>query len=183
MKVRKASCRRNYPLKRIFFFLFLKCFVICGFGQDLSTLSLQFGKGLRGFSAGNVGGILGNNVDHLRRINSYKEESAASLYELKLLIWFERNSDFREDDFLAKNVISKKAFFPLEDEKDNSASLQPAWINPDPGYLSYLCRKELEIEKKSPVAFWFQIGEDDPAFLRHKRGGAVSSFKLKFRIN
>lgn len=130
----------NYPLKSIFFFLFLKCFVIWGFAQDLSTFSLQLGRPSNPFSTA----------------------------------------------FLtpSPSVFSppKANLFPYEEKAMESTSLQPAWINPDPGYLSFLCRKELEIEQKSPIAFWFQIGENDPALVRHQRGGAVSSFKLKFRL-
>jgi hypothetical protein len=178
MKGRKASFRRNYPLKRVFFFVFLKCFVICGFAQDLSTFSLQFGQVKNGFSTANW--VLGKSIfrspdfgEDLNHIRAYKLNADSSLDGLASLIWFE-NSYLGEKGRIEENVFRVNP--------NNASSLQPAWINPDPGYLSYLCRKELEIEKKSPIPFWFQIGENDPALLRHQRGGAVSTVNLKFKL-
>ncbi len=140
MKVRKASFRRNYPIKSVFIFLFLKCFVIWGFAQDLSTFSLQLSRQKSPFSTAS----------------------------------FQRDASF----FPVQNTSPiKQLGLPLAQQ-----AYQPVFINPDPGYLSFLCRKELEIERRSPIAFWFQIGENDPAFLRHERGGAVTSIKLKFRF-
>lgn len=181
MKARKASFRRNYPLKRVFFFVFLKCFVICGFAQDLSTFSLQFGQVENGFSTANwtvekgedKGLLLGGGLNPIRHIRTYNPNAASSLYDLTSLIWFE-NSYLGEKGSIERDVYRIKT--------NQDARLQPAWINPDPGYLSYLCRKELEIEKKSPIPFWFQIGENDPALLRHQRGGAVSTINLKFKL-
>lgn len=178
MKTRKASFRRNYPTKSIFFFLFLKCFVICGIGQDLSTFSLRFDSDFLGFSTGELHREEWNHISHLR---TYKEKGDIDLYDLKLLIWLKQFSPVQTPSFLTKGIAANQAFPPFQIGAESN-SLMPARINPDPGYLSYLCRKELEIEEKSPIPFWFQIGENDPALVRHPRGGAVSSIKLKFKF-
>jgi hypothetical protein len=57
--------------------------------------------------------------------------------------------------------------------------LQAARIDPDPGYLSFLCRKELWLEEKLPIGIWFRIGESNPLLKRQPQTGAVSYFQFK----
>lgn len=58
-------------------------------------------------------------------------------------------------------------------------ALQAARIDPDPGYLSFLCRKELWLEEKLPIGIWFRIGESNPLLKRQPQTGAVSYFQFK----
>ena len=113
-------------------------------------------------------------------ICSYSQ--SLSTFSLQLV---PQKSQFSTADFsieIPQNPFAYSPVFPRKNALPTGPSLRPAYINPDPGYLSFLCKKELEIEKRSPIDFWFQLGEDDPGILRHQRGGAITTVKLKFRI-
>ena len=86
--------------------------------------------------------------------------------------------------FFAKNdsLFSRQrsfAFQALEIQQGPQPILKTAYIPPDPGYLSYLCRKELEIEKKLPIGIWINIGEPESQLIRHPGAGAVSNVRFK----
>ncbi len=42
-----------------------------------------------------------------------------------------------------------------------NTSVTPQYVKENPTGYSYLCRLELDIEKKSPIPVWFKLGENN----------------------